>query len=1735
MVLLQFKKTAPAFLCALIEKPNQIKMKKTILTKTIAMAMAMVSVIIAFTAKAQTFTNGNLAVFVAAASASNTTGSIVELNTTTAGQTAVNTYVIGGTGASAMRFSGSATSTGYLANSNDGTLLSFTGANNTNTSSNVNTLNPRAVGTLNNSYSFSIATTYTGNSGDQTRCATSVNNTTWFIGDQGGLHTNGSTSPSPAANLRGVKSFGGTVYVAQSSSTGTVIQVSTASAPSGGSITGLPGLTNNASMQDFYLISSGSNGTSFDILYVISATSNTAGTITKYSLVSGTWTSNGSYTTTFGGFGMAAKKQGSGAYLFVSSGQGALAANNVIRLTDANGYNAALSITTANNVTLYTAATGTIVKGIAFAPASACTSPAITSVSNDGPKCAGNTLSLSVTATGTAPLSYEWSGPNSFSSTTQNPSISNAATAASGTYTVTVTNGCGSSTSGTSATINALPSAIITPDGPTTFCTGGSVNLNAPTETSYLWSTGATTQSINVSASGNYTVQVTNSNNCTATSLATVVTVNALVTPSVSISANPGNTICSGTNVIFTAVPTHGGASPSYQWKLNGNDVGTNSDTYSDSSLADGDMITCVMNSNASCTSTSSATSNSITINVTSTVTPAVTISSGSGLTVCGGTDVTFTATPVNGGSTPSFQWKLNGNNAGTNSDTYSNNSLANQDVVTCIMTSSNSCASPSTATSNSLTITIVPSVTPSVTISADPGNTVCAGTSVTFTASPVNGGTPVYQWTKNGNNIGTNSNTFTDAALVNSDVIGCRMISDAVCRTADTVFSATITITVNPNPTPSVSGTLSFCTGGSTVLGAGTGYASYLWSNNETTQTITVTSGGTYSVTVSDGICSGTSEPVTVTEIAVPAQPGAFTTSSATVYKGQSGVIYTIPNMAGVTYTWSYSGSGAAINGSTNSITVDFSLSATSGTLSVAAVNSCGSGTARTIAITVTPPLPLMRITEYMYNGLGAGSAGEFVEFTNVGSTTIDMTGWSFDDNSRVPGSQSLTGFGIVQPGESVVLTDMNSGSFRSNWNLCNGVKIIGNNTNNLGREDEINLYDGSGTLVDRLTYGDQTFAPGSIRTSGTSGWVTAAGLGNNQISQWVLSVVGDAEASYSSTVAEKGSLGKSTRATVSFDPCFVANGAPTIVINTSATSNYLDGGATTSPISPFGLSGVIDDTKDPLLLYGVDFTVGDDATPVNSLTVTATSGNTTVVPVSGLALTGTGASWNLKITPAAVGYSIISVTVNDGLLSTVYVINFAASDPAPTIIPANTTWHTGMSDASTGSPIDSSYGIIADDELNVLNVYSRSASGLPVASYNYTSNLALPNPSSPEVDVEGHAPSPSTAGKIYWTGSMSNGKLPYDNKPNRDRLFATTVNGTGAATTFSFNGYYNLRSALLAWGDANGYNFTASATAGVNPKGIAGFSLEGMCFGPDGTTLYLALRAPLVPTSFRHNAVIAPILNFETWFNNGSPSGAPTFGIPIELDLDFRGIREITRLSNGTYVIIAGSPIEDGGVNNIYKWTGYASDAPIPVANGAGYLLNLEGVMQVSYTNGQPDLTKLQVVTDGGAQVLYQDNSEAKDLGDLNLRKFRSDVLDSIDLDICSGFAATITPSGSTNICPGNSVTLTAPAGSNRSYLWSNGATTQSVNASAFQTYTVTVTQTTSGCTATSAPVTLTNALPSDFNADHVTNNSDFLSLLGLFNQMCNGCPQDLNGDGNINNTDFLILLGQFNQTCQ
>jgi len=180
-------------------------------------------------------------------------------------------------------------------------------------------------------------------------------------------------------------------------------------------------------------------------------------------------------------------------------------------------------------------------------------------------------------------------------------------------------------------------------------------------------------------------------------------------------------------------------------------------------------------------------------------VAPSITISGPA--SVCAGTLATFNATPVNS-SSPSYQWQVNGVNAGTDNATFSTSSLNNNDVVTCILTDNGGTPPVS---SNAITVKINPPLVPTISIAADK-TTQCTGTPVSFLATAGNAGTnPNYKWTVNDIDAGGNSATLTLASILPSDVVKCVVTSDSPCP-ASTESNAITNINTIDNLTPSLS-----------------------------------------------------------------------------------------------------------------------------------------------------------------------------------------------------------------------------------------------------------------------------------------------------------------------------------------------------------------------------------------------------------------------------------------------------------------------------------------------------------------------------------------------------------------------------------------------------------------------------------------------------------------------------------------------------------------------------------------------------------------------------------------------------------------------------------------------------------------------------------------------------------------------------------------------------------------
>lgn len=253
------------------------------------------------------------------------------------------------------------------------------------------------------------------------------------------------------------------------------------------------------------------------------------------------------------------------------------------------------------------------------------------------------------------------------------------------------------------------------------------------------------------------------------------------------ISDAPSNQFCSGQAVTFLANPSNGGSTPTYQWKVNGSPAGTNSPSFTTSSLTNGSTVQVQMTAggtNTACIAVPTVNSNTIVMTQAAKVAAVSITGSNSG---CAGQAMTFTATPVNGG-TPSYQWHVNGSPVGTNSPNFSS-SLTSADIVSVDMTSSIGCATNNPATSNAITVTVLPVLDPLVTITATPA--------IHFSSTAVAAGSsPTYQWYKNGAAIGgANSATYNTSSAALGDVYSLKMTSNYACKTAPSAMSNYLTV----------------------------------------------------------------------------------------------------------------------------------------------------------------------------------------------------------------------------------------------------------------------------------------------------------------------------------------------------------------------------------------------------------------------------------------------------------------------------------------------------------------------------------------------------------------------------------------------------------------------------------------------------------------------------------------------------------------------------------------------------------------------------------------------------------------------------------------------------------------------------------------------------------------------------------------------------------------------------
>jgi hypothetical protein len=306
--------------------------------------------------------------------------------------------------------------------------------------------------------------------------------------------------------------------------------------------------------------------------------------------------------------------------------------------------------------------------------------------------------------------------------------------------------------------------------------------------------------------------------------------------------------ICQGTGVTYVSSSTVAGGS--VEWFVNG--VSTANGSTMTYTPANGDVVTSVLSyPSAGCYAAGTDTSNVITMVVNANTTPTVSIAA-SANNACTGTSITYTATSNTTGGT--YQWQVNNNPVGSGGGSYTYTPV-NNDVVTVVFTPpAGGCYTNATATSNDVTMTVMPMLTPTLSIST-PFTAVCAGMPTTFSATTnIGGGT--MQWKVNGATVSNNLNSYTYSPQNNDVVTAVYTVPGTVCTGNPVVTSNPIPMSVAPMLIPSavVSGPSSAVQGQPVTLTAtlsNSGSSYYLtWKNkgvimNTTTvPTITYTKG---------------------------------------------------------------------------------------------------------------------------------------------------------------------------------------------------------------------------------------------------------------------------------------------------------------------------------------------------------------------------------------------------------------------------------------------------------------------------------------------------------------------------------------------------------------------------------------------------------------------------------------------------------------------------------------------------------------------------------------------------------------------------------------------------------------------------------------------------------------------------------------------------------------------------
>jgi hypothetical protein len=601
---------------------------------------------------------------------------------------------------------------------------------------------------------------------------------------------------------------------------------------------------------------------------------------------------------------------------------------------------------------------------------------------SNSPVCQNNTINL--TATASTPSTYSWTGPNTYASILQNPSISSAQLINGGVYSVTATNPAGCTATQTiTVVVNPLPDITRSSNSPV--CQGNTLNLTASGGATYAWSgpsgfssalQNPSITNVALNAAGVYSVTVTTALGCSAS-----VTTSVVVNPLPNITRSSNSPVCQGNTLNLTA---SGGAT--YAWSgPSGFSSSLQNPSITNVALNTAGVYSVTVTTALGC---SASATTSVVVN------PLPNITRSSNSPVCQGNTLNLTAS---GGAT--YAWSgPSGFSSALQNPSIPNVALNAAGVYSVTVTTALGCSA-------SATTSVVVNPLPNITRSSN--SPVCQGNTLNLTAS----GGATYAWSgPSGFSSSLQNPSITNVALNAAGVYSVTVTTALGCSA-----SATTSVMVNPLPNITRSSNSPVCQGNTLNLTA-SGGATYAWSGpsgfssalqNPSITNVALNAAGVYSVTVTTSLgCSASA----TTSVVVNPLPDITRSSNSPVCQGNT---LNLTASGGATYAWSGpSGFSSALQ---NPSITNVALNA-AGVYSVTVTTAlgCSASVTTSVVVNINPIInagnssPVCSGTNFTLNATGGNS------YSWTGPGSFNSTSQNPVVNNSLGGIYTVSGFSL-------------------------------------------------------------------------------------------------------------------------------------------------------------------------------------------------------------------------------------------------------------------------------------------------------------------------------------------------------------------------------------------------------------------------------------------------------------------------------------------------------------------------------------------------------------------------------------------------------------------------------------------------------------------------------------------------------------------------------------------------